>query len=422
MNAKSALLWLGAPALVGAALLGALVGRNTVPVSPLPAAATDTSAPLEIASQGNFYIPGEYVQTADDMPMAGQMYVQYQIPVNRTHPLPIVMVHGGTASGAGWWSTPDGREGWAPFFLRRGYAVYVVDQVARGRSVYIADYGQARTQTREYIMQRFSTSERYKLWPQAETHSQWPGVAEPGDPVFDAYFASNIGAMEDRDRQTAMNITALAKLLDRVGPAIVFVHSQSGNYGWPLAQARPDLVRAIVAPEPTGPPVHDLVVPGAVRFGVTFESALTQGDATDQFRDDPRTKAFGPTDAPLVYEPAVTPESPLEYVREEQAQGPNLAKCWTQKEPAKKLVGIGDRPILYIASEASFYAPWNHCTIGYFKQAGVNIDYIDLPKIGIRGNGHMMMLEKNSDEIAQLIADWLEEKVPASGVAAAAAQ
>ena len=35
-------------------------------------------------------------------------------------------------------TTPDGREGWAEYFLRHGYPVYVVDQVARGRSPYNA--------------------------------------------------------------------------------------------------------------------------------------------------------------------------------------------------------------------------------------------------------------------------------------------
>jgi len=149
--------------------------------------------------------------------MVGQAYVQFQIPQNRRHPYPIVMVHGGSQTGSGWISTPDGREGWATYFVRRGYGVYVVDQVARGRSPYIADvYGPARTQTREYAMQRFSTSEKYNQWPQAKLHTQWPGSGGPGDPTFDNYFASNVPSMEDRGVQARMNVDALAALLDRV--------------------------------------------------------------------------------------------------------------------------------------------------------------------------------------------------------------
>ena len=41
--------------------------------------------------------------------------------------------------------------------------------------------------------------------------------------------------------------------------------------------------------------------------------------------------------------------------------------------------------------------------------AGVKADWIDLPSIGIRGNSHMMMMDRNSDQIAELVVKWLEE-------------
>jgi pimeloyl-ACP methyl ester carboxylesterase len=377
----------------------------------LDASATRAADPLTIAKQGNFYIGGKYVESNGDRPMVGQAFVEFEVPQRQLHPYPIVMIHGGSQTGTGWMSTPDGREGWAIYFLRRGYAVYIVDQVARGRSAYIGDvYGASRTQTREYVMQRFSTSERYNLWPQAKLHTQWPGTGEPGDPVFDNYFASNVPSMENREMQSRMNGEALAALLDRIGPSIVLVHSQSGQYGWPLAQARPALVKAIVAAEPSGPPVHDLVVPGAARFGMDFANATEVG--SESFRDDPRLKRYGLSDIPMAYDPAVTPQSPLAFVRQDKAEAPELAKCWRQKEPARKLVAVGDRPILYLATEASFYAPYNHCTVGYLKQAGVEVSFVKLADIGLRGNGHMMMMEKNSDAIAQVIIEWLAKNVP----------
>jgi pimeloyl-ACP methyl ester carboxylesterase len=124
-----------------------------------PATGRAADEPLMIAKQGVFYVGGKYVESNGDMPMVGQAFVEYQIPQHQTHPYPIVLVHGGSQTGTGWISTPDGREGWAIYFLRHGYAIYIVDQVARGRSAYIADvYGPSRTQTREYVMQRFSTS------------------------------------------------------------------------------------------------------------------------------------------------------------------------------------------------------------------------------------------------------------------------
>jgi hypothetical protein len=45
--------------------------------------------------------------------------------------------------------------------------------------------------------------------------------------------------------------------------------------------------------------------------------------------------------------------------------------------------------------------------VKYLEQAGVHPTWIKLGDIGIRGNGHMMMLEKNNQAIAQVMAEWL---------------
>jgi hypothetical protein len=47
--------------------------------------------------------------------------------------------------------------------------------------------------------------------------------------------------------------------------------------------------------------------------------------------------------------------------------------------------------------------------VAFLEQAGVHVDFIKLADIGIRGNGHLMMLEKNSDQIAQVVAAWLDK-------------
>jgi pimeloyl-ACP methyl ester carboxylesterase len=44
------------------------------------------------------------------------------------------------------------------------------------------------------------------------------------------------------------------------------------------------------------------------------------------------------------------------------------------------------------------------------KAAGVPTDWFDLPKMNIKGNSHMLMMDKNSDQIAGLINDWLVTK------------
>ncbi len=43
------------------------------------------------------------------------------------------------------------------------------------------------------------------------------------------------------------------------------------------------------------------------------------------------------------------------------------------------------------------------------RAAGVRTDELELPSRGIHGNSHMMMMDRNSDEIAALLQRWLEE-------------
>ena len=42
-----------------------------------------------------------------------------------------------------------------------------------------------------------------------------------------------------------------------------------------------------------------------------------------------------------------------------------------------------------------------------FCRAGGDGQILDLPEMGIRGNSHMLMMEYNNFEIADLLQDWL---------------
>jgi pimeloyl-ACP methyl ester carboxylesterase len=372
---------------------------------------TITLPTIRLAEQGNFYAGGFYDTEHANEHFIGQIYVDYRIPEDLRHPFPIILVHGGGVHGATWFSTPDGRPGWAQYLLRRGYAVYVVDQVGRGRSPYFEEvYGERTSQSLDYVLQKFTSQENYELWPQAALHTQWPGEGMPGDPVFDQYWSGSVPSREARAERAQMNVDALTALLDRVGPSILLVHSQSGEYAWPLAQERPDLVKAIVAAEPYGPPVHDVVVRSAQRFDAGWEETIQQTE-DDYYRDNPALKAYGITRIPMNYLPEVTEESPFIFVQEDMPQQRDLSRCWRQAEPARQMVGIGGRPIMIMEGEASFYAGYNHCNAQYLRQAGADVEFIKLADLGIMGNGHMMMLEKNSDEAAQVVVDWLEENV-----------
>ena len=350
--------------------------------------------PLVIAKQGYFFAGGRIDRSVEGSPMVGHMYVEYQIPQRLAHPYPVVMIHGGGQTGTNFTGTPDGREGWAQHFLRRGFAVYVVDQVARGRAAHWSQVHGAVTPPRlPFVEQRFVAPERAKLWPQAHLHTQWPGTGEPGDSVFDQFYASQVPAVADFAKQQQLNRDAGVALLDRIGPAILLTHSQSGSFGWPIADQRPDLVKAIVAVEPSGPPVHDVEFKGA----------------PDWFGDAAKTKVSGLGEVPLTYDPPGQPE----FVREEAADAPDLVRCWLQKGTPRQLVNLKNIPVLVVMSEASYHASYDHCTVKYLRQAGVTTTFMRLADRDIHGNGHMMMLEKNNDKIAAAMADWLTETIRA---------
>ena len=116
---------------------------------------------VAIAEQGYFFVGGRYRQTKDGEIMTGQMFVQYQIPRERRHPYPIVMWHGGGQTGTNFLGTPDGRRGWADYFLEQGHAVYVVDQPARARSGFFTDvYGTTRRPTTQAVSRALHRARR----------------------------------------------------------------------------------------------------------------------------------------------------------------------------------------------------------------------------------------------------------------------
>ena len=385
--------------IINAALIAVAVAVATTTASAVAA----NEPPLALARDGFFYVGGHATTIDGHAYMAGQMYVEVRVPAKQTHPTPIVMVHGGTMSGTNYTGTPDGREGWAQYFVRRGYAVYVVDQPGRGRSPYVAGaYGPEALVDRDNSQRRYIAQEKYRLWPQAHLHTQWPGGGAADDPFVEQLNSGQLPAIKDFTQQQVLNRDALLALLDRIGPSILLVHSQAGAFGWPVADARPDLVKAILAIEPNGPPAH----------GVDFVGA------PDYFQDAGLALTYGITAVPLTYAPPVANAAELAFAQEDQADGPGLVRCWLQKAPARQLPNLRGVKILVLTSEASYHAPYDHCTVKYLRQAGLQPSVIRLAERGIHGNSHVMMLEKNNRQIAGVIAQWLDQALPGKSVAA----
>jgi len=355
---------------------------------------TRAEEPLAIAKQGYFFVGGKYSTVGDKQLMNGQIYVEYQIPKKRTQAYPLVIVPGAAQTATNFNGTPDGREGWTQHFLRRGYAVYIVEQPGRGRSSYQPDTDgtQAYPQVLR-VQERFTAPEKFNLWAQARLHTQWPGTGMAGDPNFDQFFASQVPFVQKPEVIQALNRDALAALIDKLGPVILMTHSQSGAYGWEAVDQRPGMVKALIQAEPSAPPVHDVEFLGAPEW----------------FRDGARTRTWGLTAIPITYAPPAKDTSELTFERQEKADGPDLARCWLQKEPARQLPNLQKLPIVIVTGEASFHGPYEHCVVKFLEQAGVHPTWLNLGAMGIHGNGHMMMLEKNSDQIADVIEKWVRK-------------
>ena len=340
--------------LVSAALLASACTAGIA-----PAAAGSLGGPLELADEGSFFIGGQMVRS--DFPgtpgvggggpgsiMINQMYVQFRIPKTVSAPS-IVLVHGSGHTGATYETTPDGREGWATYFARKGFPVYVVDHAGRGRSGFDpTPINRARIEADPKSVPDIPLTTRERAWGSFRLGPSYPNF-HPGSQFpaesLDQYFSQLVPNAEVTLAGGGKNtVSALAALLDKIGPAIVLVHSQSGAYGLDLVRMRADKMRAFVEIEGNCGP-------------------LSADDVAKAFVKVPTLAVFGDNSV--------------------GAAGPN-----------------GDERR-------------NSCiaTADALRKAGGTAKFLLLPEAGIKGNSHMMMMDKNNLQIADLIIAWLGEAV-----------
>ena len=132
----------------------------------------------------------------------------------------------------------------------------------------------------------------------------------------------------------------------------------------------------------------------------------------DWFAEGSLARPWGVTAIPLTYEPAVSDPSELTIVREDRPDRSDVVRCYLQAEPARELPRLQGIPIVIVAAEASYHAAYDHCTSKYLRQAGVANTFIRLEDRGIRGNGHMVMLETNSLRVARLFHNRIQQHIP----------
>ena len=338
-----------------------IVARLGSAASILLVAGCASQAPFALQDMGSFHIGGREVEikgrpvkevlfTPGGVPakvdpngiyQVEQMYVQYFIPANRRGAVPILMWHGGGLSGVTYETTPDGREGWLNWFLRRGWSVYNSDAVERGRAGWamFPDIlpGDPVFLTIDNPFERFRIGTGEKSFNRDLSRAK----VLPGNqfPVIDGYMNFTRQIVPRWTTTDAPTIAAYLQLVEKVCPCVVLVHSQAGQFGFRVAQARPDLVRALVLVEPAG---------------------VGDPKQVERLKDVPMLAIYG------------------DYI-EQDARWPTI-----RANGVKFLEAAG--------------------------RAGARYEVVDLPKTGIRGNSHMMMMDRNNGEIAQLIQDWLSKQ------------
>lgn len=350
--------------------------------------------PITLTEHGYFYVGASYFEADGKTLSQGGMYVEKFVPQEQTKTTPVVMFHGAGQTGANYIGTPDGRRGWVHDFLRAGYSVYVADQPERGRSGHSLLGGHLVNYDVAHIENYFTAPAKNRLWPQAQLHTQWPGSGQMGDPVFDQFYSSQVDFLSDRSISELLNQQAGAQLLDRIGPAILLTHSQSGPMGWLIADARPSQVKAILALEPNGPPFYD------VQF--------TGGQQWYEHKQQQLARPYGLTRIPLTFDPPLAEKEDLAFALQTEAADKDLVYGYLQASPARQLPHLRDIPIMIMIAEASYHAPCDHLTSAFLTQAGVENNLVYLEQQGFHGNGHMVMLEKNNHQVADFMITWLQ--------------
>src|SRR3978361_2186216 len=270
--------------------------------------AASAAEPIALRDMGSFHVGGRLVEisgkpvkevtfTPGGVPakvdpngtyQVEQMYVQYFLPANEKGAYPLLMWHGGGLTGVTYETTPDGREGWLNYFLRKGWSVYNSDAVERGRAGW-AQYpdifkGEPVFLTTANPFERFRIGAAGSYDPDSAKRKLLPGSQFPNE-GYENFTKQNVPRWTTNDDAT---LAAYIAEIDRVCPCVILFHSQAGAFGFKGAQPPPDKVEALSAVEPAG--VGD---PAKVDALKGIPSLMIYGDFIEQDSRWPKIRATG---------------------------------------------------------------------------------------------------------------------------------
>jgi hypothetical protein len=318
--------------------------------------------PLTIRSQGSFFVGGEKKALPAPPPGAGgafgggeitvnQMYVQYQIPLRGNRHVPVVMVHGCCLSSKTWETTPDGRMGWDEYFVRQDRSVYLADQVSRARSGFdstVIGAVRAGAQPPSALPNVISASHQL-TWTVFRFGPSY-GTAFP-----DGQFP--IEAIDELYKQMIPDLNAL-------------LPAQNPTWANMAALANQLNGAVLMGHSESGffPEQAALIDPAGIRGMISIEQPCPENLTDEQI-------------AALVKIPT--------------------------------LMVFGDHLDDVQSGLVNWQTAHDSCQALVVKMtaAGGDAEMMHLPKLGIKGNSHMLMQDKNSNEIADLVIEWIDEHV-----------
>ena len=59
-----------------------------------------------------------------------------------------------------------------------------------------------------------------------------------------------------------------------------------------------------------------------------------------------------------------------------------------------------------MTAEASYHVNFDHYTVEFLRRAAVPAEHLYLADYGLKGNGHLMAIERNNADLAALIENW----------------
>jgi len=332
------------------------------------------SPPLVLQQQGSFYVGGRIVYSDstgwDSIGLpdfstgdiaVDQMYVQFQIPVNAKH-TPIVFVHGCCLSSKTWETTPDGRMGWFEYFTRKGYPTYLADQVGRARSGFDATpYNEVRagaTPTTQAPILMAAAQFAWQVFRFGPSYGvSWPDEQFPTDKANELY------------KQAIPDL--ILSTIPQIAPADFFAHQFDPELDIPTPARMAELAKQLG---------------GAILVGHSESSPF-------------------PTQAAIKDPTGIRGIIQLE------------TGCFTNLTAAHVDI-LKKIPILIIEGD-HFDTPRPPAACVTMRDqingAGGDMTYIDLPSVGLHGNSHMMMQDKNNLKVADVIMKWIDQHVDKRG-------